>query len=474
MLKKASLGVIVVLLLVFNSLHFWKLDAIPAGYQVDELASAVTLQCFAEKGCDAELSAWPLFGAMRYGQDKPPTYIYPGMLWARAFGSTVPSLRAFGVSVFLIGIAGLLLLAQQLFGKSFALVVALAASCSPWTWVANRVAIESNFAPVFAIWGLYFFWRSTAWRDWAAAGFLFVCAMYAYPPARLQIPLMIASLSIFEWGRRSVKRPAVLSLSAVFVLSLLPMALKYMQGALSRRFDEIGVFNKDYLYVVGKAGSAWDIASIFVHNYSLHLSPDFLFVSGDSTYMYSTRHSGIFSWLDMGALVILTVFLILAGVNAAWRENPVIKYRRWLLLLAANFFIGIIPSALTNQDLPNALRICGSWPFMMLFTGLLWWSAAQCLTALWPVIALTGILGGGLLMVQYFTVYPQESKVFFGSWAKEIAERLRTEGDWKNFLITFNKQQYHCRYFLAHQLGMTCKEARDEWLQAAEYLKRQS
>jgi len=258
----------------------------------------------------------------------------------------------------------------------------------------------------------------------------------------------------------------------VFILALLPMVVKYIHGALTRRFDEIGVFNKDYLYVVGKTGTPWDITSIFVHNYLLHLSPKFLFLTGDPTYLYSTRHLGIFSWLDIAALIILIVFLILACLHRSWGDNPVIKHRRWLLFLAANFFIGIFPSALTNQDLPNALRICGSWPFMMLFTGLMWWSAGQCLMVLWPAIALTGILCGGLLMYQYFAIYPQESKFFFGSWAKDIAESLKTPEDWKNFLITFHQQQYHCRYFLAHQLGMTCKEAKDEWQQASEYLKK--
>ncbi len=48
MLKKIALGFIILVVLVLNVLRFWKLDTIPYGYHVDEVGSAVTMQCFAE------------------------------------------------------------------------------------------------------------------------------------------------------------------------------------------------------------------------------------------------------------------------------------------------------------------------------------------------------------------------------------------------------------------------------------------
>ena len=84
MLRKIVLILIVLVVLILNTLRFWKLDIIPYGFHVDEVGSAVTMQCFAERGCDAELTPRPLFGFMEYGQDKPPNYIYPGILWAKA------------------------------------------------------------------------------------------------------------------------------------------------------------------------------------------------------------------------------------------------------------------------------------------------------------------------------------------------------------------------------------------------------
>jgi hypothetical protein len=463
-MQKISLVLIILAVLVLNILRFWKLDTIPDGYHVDEVGSAVTMQCMAQRGCDAELEPWPLFASMEYGQDKPPTYIYPGVIWVKLFGSTVPSLRAYSCFVLLIGIVGLFFLGRLLFGISFGLAVAMAASVSPWAWVVNRVALESYFAPVFAVWGLYFFWRSQRWGDWAISGFLFACAMYAYPPARMQIPLMLVTLGIYEAAvRRQVRWQAVVSMGSVMVLALLPMLPQYMNGVLGRRFKLISIFNPDYLHSIGANGSMGDVIRVFFHNYFLHLSPDFLFLRGDPSYVHSTRHSGIFSLFDAASLIILLVFTGLAVFRPAWRENPVIKHKGWLFFLAANFFIGIIPSALTNQELPHALRICGSWPFMMLFSGFMWWSAAQWLAGLWPAMALAGILSGALLVHQYFTVYPKESRGMFDFWIKDTAEQLRTPQDWQKFLLYFHRQNYHCMYFMVHLLGMDCKQAHDAW-----------
>jgi hypothetical protein len=179
---------------------------------------------------------------------------------------------------------------------------------------------------------------------------------------------------------------------------------------------------------------------------------------------------GIFSWLDISALIILIILVGLALLRGSWVDNPVIKYRRWLIFLAANFFLGIIPSALTNQELPHALRICGSWPFMMIFTGLMWWSVAEALNFLWPVIALAGILSGGILAYQYFTIYPKESRGMFDYWIKDTAERMQTQEDWQHFLFYFHRQNYHCRYFMVHRMGLTCKQANDTWWDLYHYL----
>ena len=215
----------------------------------------MTVQCFTQSGCDAELTPWPLFGFMEYGQDRPPTYVYPGILWAKIFGSTVPSLRGYSVFVLLIGILGLFFLGKQLFGEAFAVVVVLAATCSPWAWVVTRVAFVYYFAPTFAIWGLYFFWHSNRCWDWAL-GRGHVCLCHVFLSACQDANTFNDGdvLGCYEWGKRTLRWQSVLSMLMVFILLLLPMACKkYKDGkSLARRFNAISIFNTDYLHSLGK------------------------------------------------------------------------------------------------------------------------------------------------------------------------------------------------------------------------------
>ncbi len=463
MMKKVALVLVALVVLVMAFLRFYKLDTIPYGYHVDEASGAVTMHCYTTQGCDAEASPYPLFGFLQYGQDKPPTYIYPGIIWGKIFGTDVPSYRAYGVFVLIVGLVGFFFLARRLWGVPAALLTVLAASCSPWMWVVGRVLMESYFAPVFVIWGLYFFLRSNRWFDWAISAFLFACAMYSYPPARMQVPLMLFTLGLYEYSKRPLRLSSCSAFVVSFAATLAPMVPLYLNGQLSRRFKAISIFSPDYLHSIHKTESLPDIIGVFLHNYSLHLTPDFLFLTGDPSYVHSTRHLGIFSWFDMAAILFFVVFLVLIFVRPAWKENPVRSERNWYIFIWVNFFIGIMPAALTYEELPHSLRICGAWPFMMLLTGHMWQAVAERIRGMWLAAALAGILCSGVLAYQYFVVYPKASTGMFDFWIKDQAEALKTQEDWQQFMMAYHRRNYHIRYFLVRRLGMTCKEANTLW-----------
>jgi len=458
-----AICLIILIIGATNVARFWKLDSVPYGYHVDEMASAVTLQCMDQYSSDAEMHHWPLYGQIQYGTDKPPAYLYLGKIWVKLFGTTVGSLRGFSCAVLLLGFLGLYLLARRLHGPTAALFTVLAATCSPWSWVISRIAFESFFAPVFIIWGLYFIFRSVRWWDWVIAAFMFVMAMYSYPPARLYVPLMLGMLFMILYIKKQFSFKSLIYFTVSSVIFLIPLIHLYLEGVMQRRFQEISIFNPAYLQQLGKTASFADTAAIFIQNYMLHLSSDFLFLTGDPSYVHSTRHLGLFSYLDVLAIVIAAGFLVLMVGRIKGVENPWVTEGAWLLFLVLNFLISIIPSALTNQELPHSLRICGSWPFMMIFTGLLLDYACRLYKICWVPVLLAGLLSSYLLVYQYFYLYPQESKGMFNFWVSEQVNQIKTDEDMKQFLVMNYHKNYHERYFLVQKYKMTCREANDFW-----------
>ena len=93
------LGFLSLICLAALLLSYWQLDRIPYGFHVDELAGSVTIGCLTTEGVDAHNVAYPVFSNVNYGTPKPPTYIYPGIVWGKAFGYSVASLRALSVTV---------------------------------------------------------------------------------------------------------------------------------------------------------------------------------------------------------------------------------------------------------------------------------------------------------------------------------------------------------------------------------------
>ena len=99
--------VLFLLILTVNIIRFVGLDFSPPGFHVDELSSAVTIQCLATEGVDALNHPYPLFGDVSYGSPKPPTYIYPAALWTKLFGFSIASFRAISAFVVVITFVGL-------------------------------------------------------------------------------------------------------------------------------------------------------------------------------------------------------------------------------------------------------------------------------------------------------------------------------------------------------------------------------
>ena len=297
----------------------------------------------------------------------------------------------------------------------------------------------------------------------ALAGLCFAVAMYSYPPIRLQMPLMLLTLVFYGWGKGLLDFKKLGILIATVALPLMPLAQRIFSGELQGRFNMISIFSSDYLKSLGKSGSLRDLAEIFINNYLAHLHPDFLFKLGDPSLVHSSGHHGILSWLDIAALGLMVLFILIACVRSGQLTHVLAGEKCFVALLVVNIAIGIVPAALTNSELPNALRITGSWPFMCLLTGFFLWKACERFWILWLAVILTaGLFANGFLRV-YFLKYPKQSKGMFNFWTLDEANSLKTDEDWLRFIVRYRNDDYHARYFLMQYKKMGCSESKATW-----------
>lgn len=461
------------LAIVVNITRFVKLDTVPPGAQVDELSASVTLQCLASEGVDAHGRRTPLFSDLNYGSPLSPNHLYAGAGWVKVFGSSVTSLRILSGVYLLAGIAALFLLAHLLFGLEYAAWTVITASVSPWVWSLSRIAFESLGAlPVFIL-GLYFCFRSQRWGDTALAVLFLVLAMYAYPPMRLSVPLLLPVILIYKHYRHGLKVSQVLAAGLLMVILLLPLAVLTLNGSLTKRFSEISIFAPEYLFSVGKQAVFADIFGVFLGNLGWHFSPEFLFLKGGGNGINLARGSGIFAWHDILALLAGCVFLGHGVFLWARARGKVFSQGMvYGCFCVYGFLVGVVPAALTTLDLPNALRMIGSWPFAVLLIAFIVWRLCQRHFIFGVIFVLTGVLFSGFYLSDYFKSFPQYAGGWFQPWVKEQALAATSEEDWLKFAAVNHRQDYHVRYYMMQYHKETCSSSREKYEAMGALLRR--
>ena len=256
-----------------------QLEETPPGFHVDELGTAVSIQCLVTEGKTGKGNkSFPiLFDNLSFGTPKPPTYIYPAMAWTKVFGFSIASFRGFIAFVVLLTIIGLFFLSWQLFGISCAACVLLLATLSPWGWIFSRIAFESMMGPMYMVWGVFIFLRSQKWKMAFLSGFFLAAAMYSYPPMRLTVPLLILSLLTLRIVQKEFSWKYVLTLFSVMTVLLIPLAhLILTANFMVERYNQVSITSEEFLTSIGKKKNVWDVWTVFVTHYFRHFDIRFL------------------------------------------------------------------------------------------------------------------------------------------------------------------------------------------------------
>jgi len=353
------------------------LDKFPAGLNADEAAIGYNAYSLIKTGHDEHGVAWPLV-FRSFDDYKPAVYFYLVLPFVYFMGLSVWAVRLPGALLSVLSIYYVYLLTNKLFPsvsfrakrseveESFNIghLAALMIAVSPWHLHFSRGGWEANTASVFMLIGLYFLIKSLLdTRYFLLTTVLFVLALYTYHSLRVVIPLVsICFLVInFQKIKDVLSQPTQIKPISIALilgaLALLPLALQFTSDEGRSRFTGVSIFADE--------GPLWEALELrredggtllarvlhnryftysyrFAKNYLSHLSPRFLFITGDEIARSKVPGMGQ-TYLLALPFFIWGLLLLLGRMKA-----PDKLVLGWL-------FIAPIAAALTFQS-PHALR----------------------------------------------------------------------------------------------------------------------
>jgi len=356
----------IAVLIALNAIRFWGFGISPPGFYIDEAVGAAHVLCLKQTGADYWGVPHPLFSAGPGGGYFTAPYLYGEALWTSIWGDSTAAFRSFAALVTVLAILFLTLYTRKKTDDRTALWVALMATVAPWVFQFSRIAWDPPMVPIFLMLGLYLLEGRSRW-SWLFSALAFAGAAYAYPPARVQVPLLLIFLPGVDWKKTA-------KMIGAFVVLVIPVLLKSFDPAFMARTRMLAI-TSDY------PSNPYRDASIFGWVWAVmkqtfeHLSPQYLAISGDRNLRHSTQAFGMISWVQYAALVWGLGLAFVDGVRVVFRK-PILFWSRLtrgeqtlLVLGGVGTFVGIAPAAMTWEGVPHAIRSIGAWPFLCMLSG---------------------------------------------------------------------------------------------------------
>jgi hypothetical protein len=398
--------------------RIWGISQVPTGISNDELDYVINAKTF-----------W-LTRAGLTGNNTPlritnafPNAELVSILLSPILGPLPFSFAAARIPVAILGAATVLLLyliTKILIGEGPAIFVALVAILNPWNIFFSRIAYDAPFMLFFLLLGFYMLLMKQKWNFiWAV--FIFILAFHTYMGMMIVFPFFVLSVFYFSYLYHNKKYLSkyligglILTFFMIRYLVLLPsvpggtrtnqiMKLSDPQIIQStdtiRRLSVINPFTKLY------ANKLVLYLRIFTEKYFTAFSPDFLFLKGDTTNIFSLHSHGQFYPID--------AFFIILGIVWIYGKN-----RRLFLLLFSWALIAPLPSAVGTgayfasrsyllQPVFIILTGCGIYAIIYFIRQITSTSKDQIHGQIWPRTCIFLILGSIYLLsfANFLSVY---------------------------------------------------------------------
>lgn len=364
------------------------LETNPNGFFCDEASIAYNAKSILETGADEHGRSLPVYFKC-FGDYKSGFYIYSVVVSTAIFGESHFATRlpaAFYLTLAMV--IAYLFLACFIHPFCGLLAVALMAY-DPWLNHFSHIAFELSTVPLFISASTFFWFKAINGKPkyFILSSLFFALTFYAYPPARLFVPLFTIGLviifrkAILELGCNLKYFCSFIGLSLLLAIPFINYI--FYEPEFLERVNYLNLFSTPY--IKHSAGYKWllehfqffkDSADtnpdffkrslIYCWNYLAYLSPEYLFFSGDSNPRFGTTCYGIFGLASLPGFI--------TGLFFLFKRREMIDK---LLLLW--LFLYPLPGALTWEDIPHSGRGIVMHPAFSMIAAIGYWQILRLL-----------------------------------------------------------------------------------------------
>lgn len=329
--RRSAAVIIVAITLLAFAVRVWRLDAVPPGWNEDELSNALVL---AQKVLDGDVAVYYVDAT---GHEALYHVLAAGFI--ATFGYNAMGIRLLSAILGTLTVPLTYQIGRRLYGREAGLLAAAALAVSFWSLIYSRNGQRHVSFPVFMLASFYFFWKglqagkrppaaggpAKGWRRWLrtngdrlaaesflAAGLFMGAGFYTYFASR-GVPLILLAFSAYLWlfHRPLFRRRwrGILLTFPVALLLAIPLIVTVSQApGADARVAEVAV-----PLVEARAGNLEPLREHVVRTLSMFHG------DGDDEFLYNIPHRPVFG--PAGALFFWSGVLIALwhALQPAWR-----------------------------------------------------------------------------------------------------------------------------------------------------------
>lgn len=336
------------------------ITSLPPGVYPDE----------AVNGTDAinaiDAGQYRLFYPNNYGREG--LFINLIALGFKIFGVSIITLKMWSVFFGVLTVAGMMLLARELFGTYRAgLVAGFFYATSFWAINFNRISFRANMLPFVLVFTFYFLFkglREKKFRDYIFAGAFFGLGMHGYIAFRVAPAILVALFIAFLISKKSFLRQYWKPILAFFISALvvaLPILLDFYLHPeyFATRSESVSVLspavNQGHL---GKALFESTYKTFGMFNFAGDLNWRHNFPGQPELQSWT----GIFFLIGIAVLLYYFFNRLYQRIRNGKRSDNFIVSA----LLLSWLFVMLLPGLLSYEGLPHSLRTIGALPAAIL------------------------------------------------------------------------------------------------------------